>query len=481
LTLPGGLRAFLTSDPASDFAAAAVDVGRGSADDPSEFPGLAHFLEHMLFMGSEKYPKEDEYSKFLTQNGGYDNAFTADEHTNFFFKVRAKALPEALDRFAQFFASPLLRESSASREVMAVDSEHHKNLNSDGWRFNQVLLRECGGRPDHFGTGDRHTLREGSREVVEALRKFHSENYVADNLRLSILGQESLDDLEKIARSAFEHVRRGKAPPRNISDLPGPPKDVCAGGHVYIVRPLGDMQTLVLAFPAREMKSEAAQRSAVLGILRFALSGRHEGGLYEDLKKRGWATSVDFGVDVNLADISTLELSVDLTSSGLAAVPDVVDVVLSHLKLVVEALEAYAKSLKGAASNSGQEAQEDVRRLVSSANSSSEICEVWSDMEEIAALNFHFQENSDPASFVSDLAASLRTLGPRDVLGSDVASTLDAEMIISITTALDSRHKLPSLWIYHKDFDGGDSLRDALTETQEPIYGTTYFKGDLPD
>jgi insulysin len=239
---------FLTSDPATDFAAAAVDVGAGSADDPDEYPGLAHFLEHMLFMGSKKYPDEDEYSKYLTQNGGYDNAFTADEHTNFFFKVRAAALPEAVDRFAQFFSEPLLRESSASREVNAVDAEHHKNLNNDGWRAQQLLDSSCGGRAGHFGTGDRTTLRNGSKEVVHALHKFHSENYVADNLRLVILGRESLDELEAIASEAFRHVRRGKAPAKKLAHLPGPPPGVCAGGMVYVMEPLGDMQSLSLTF-----------------------------------------------------------------------------------------------------------------------------------------------------------------------------------------------------------------------------------------
>lgn len=471
--LPGGLRAFLTSDPATDFAAAAVDVGAGSADDPKDFQGLAHFLEHMLFMGSEKYPEEDGYSKFLTQNGGYDNAFTAEEHTNFFLKVRATALPEALDRFAQILTAPLLPESAASREVMAVDAEHHKNLNNDAWRLNQVLVRECGGRPAHFGTGDRDTLRNGSTEVVEAMRNFHSKNYVAENLRLSILGKESLDDLEKTARSVFEHVRRGKAPTKSLSALPGPPEGICAGGSAYIVRPLGDMQSLVLSFPAREMRSEEAQRSAAISIITFIVAGRHEGSLYADLKKRGWATSVDFGIDVNMADISTLELSVELTGSGLAAYLDVVDVALGHLRLAIDALEAYARSLKTPTSA-------EARRARSASDSSSEVCSIWSDMEAISALNFHFKENSDPAGFVSNIASTLRNAPPRDVLGSSAATTLDADFSMSIIKALDSRHKTPTLWIYAKDFDGGHGLRDALKETTEPIYGTTYFKGHLP-
>jgi hypothetical protein len=51
-------------------------VGVGSFTDPAEMPGLAHYLEHMLFMGSDKYPKENEYDTYLNNHGGSSNAYT---------------------------------------------------------------------------------------------------------------------------------------------------------------------------------------------------------------------------------------------------------------------------------------------------------------------------------------------------------------------------------------------------------------------
>lgn len=50
--------------------AAAMDVRVGHLSDPAEYPGLAHFLEHMLFMGTEKYPDENEYNTYLSSHGG---------------------------------------------------------------------------------------------------------------------------------------------------------------------------------------------------------------------------------------------------------------------------------------------------------------------------------------------------------------------------------------------------------------------------
>lgn len=69
--------------------------------DPEELQGLAHFTEHMLFYASKKYPKEDEYSKFVSDRGGHTNAWTSAENTNFQFTVNWDALENTLDRFAQ--------------------------------------------------------------------------------------------------------------------------------------------------------------------------------------------------------------------------------------------------------------------------------------------------------------------------------------------------------------------------------------------
>ena len=102
-----------------------MDVHVGSALDPKPLFGTAHFLEHMLFMGTTKYPSENEYSEFVSNHGGYENAFTSMTDTNFHFEVSNDAFGGALDRFAQFFISPLFSESATDREMNAVDSEYN--------------------------------------------------------------------------------------------------------------------------------------------------------------------------------------------------------------------------------------------------------------------------------------------------------------------------------------------------------------------
>ena len=160
VTLANNLELVLVSHPDTEKAACCCDVHVGSLKDPKEFPGLAHFLEHLLFMGTAEYPSENEYSSFLAKNGGMSNAYTAAENTVYYFDVLADHLQEAVARFASFFKCPLFDEDSTSREMKAVDSENSKNLQSDMWRLLQLVKSLS--KEDHpfnaFSTGNVDTL-----------------------------------------------------------------------------------------------------------------------------------------------------------------------------------------------------------------------------------------------------------------------------------------------------------------------------------
>ena len=122
--LPNGLEVILCSDPASNTAAAAMNVHVGASSDPEFVPGLAHFNEHMLFLGTEKYPEEDSFESFLSANGGSSNAFTDSEDTCYYFDMTAdnnKRLEDGLDRFSSFFTSPLFTEAATGRELNAIE------------------------------------------------------------------------------------------------------------------------------------------------------------------------------------------------------------------------------------------------------------------------------------------------------------------------------------------------------------------------
>ncbi|VDN41591.1 unnamed protein product [Gongylonema pulchrum] len=251
----------------------------GHLMDPWELPGLAHFCEHMLFMGTDKYPSENEYSKFISSHGGVTNAYTSADHTNYHFDIAPEYLSVtllekllfqgALDRFVQFFLCPLFTESATEREVRAVDSEFSNSLFNDQWRTLQ-LERQASfvwccrslSKPSHdyckFGTGNEKTLlldaQEQGIEPREALLEFHNKYYSSDIMACSILGKESLDELEEMVTSlSFGDIAK-KNVARKIWDE-GPYGEEELGARIEVV-PVKDLRNLNLTFPIRDYRDD---------------------------------------------------------------------------------------------------------------------------------------------------------------------------------------------------------------------------------
>ena len=77
ITLSNKLSVLLISDPTTEKSAASLAVNVGHFDDPQASQGLAHLLEHMLFLGTKNYPDPDEYQTFINNHGGQNNALTS--------------------------------------------------------------------------------------------------------------------------------------------------------------------------------------------------------------------------------------------------------------------------------------------------------------------------------------------------------------------------------------------------------------------
>jgi insulysin len=212
IQLRNGLVCLLVSDMDSLMSAAAMTVGCGQMDDPPEVQGLAHFLEHMVFLGSDKYPKEDEFDKYCSMHNGHSNAFTAMHNTTFYYELSHDGLEGSLDRFSGFFECPTFNESCSDREMKAVDSENSNNLQSGPSR--EYQLTRTTGTPGHpwsmFGTGNYETLHDmpesSGVSITEHLHAFHKRHYSAMNMRLAVVGRNDLEQLQAWAIKFFSGI-----------------------------------------------------------------------------------------------------------------------------------------------------------------------------------------------------------------------------------------------------------------------------------
>ena len=212
LKLNNGLKVILVSDKTATVAAASLDVNIGSGDDPADRPGLAHFLEHLLFLGTESFPDPGEYRAFINANGGSQNAYTAHENTNYYFEIEAGALDGALERFSQFFTAPLFDARYVERERNAVHAEYMAAFKNDGQRAYEAF-RESVNPYNSFGqfaVGSQETLadRDG-QSIRDELIEFYKRHYLAGNMALTIVGRETVDELRDLAEAYFADIPAG--------------------------------------------------------------------------------------------------------------------------------------------------------------------------------------------------------------------------------------------------------------------------------
>ena len=323
-----GLRVILLSDPDLNKSSAGIAVGGGSYNDPEDRPGLAHFLEHMLFLGTEKYPDEAEYSNYLRSNGGYSNAYTSGDHTNYHFEVNHEAFEGALDRFSQFFIAPLFDADFTEREMNAVDSEFEKNLQNDGWRQQEIFRTMV--RPDHpehhFSIGNLETLRGISRADFMA---FYDRYYSANLMALALTSNASLDEMEGWARKYFSPIENKQRPPVDYSaDL----VDTSRPPGLVLVEPVQDKRALSLAFPVRGTR--ALYQSKPDGLIGFLLGYEGEGSLLSLLKAQGLATSLSGGAYQATKDYSLFSVEVGLTPAGAEDWQRVLETTFAYIDLL---------------------------------------------------------------------------------------------------------------------------------------------------
>jgi len=232
LKLHNNLEIFFVNDKETVISAACIVVGVGQKDDYNDKLGIAHYLEHMLFLGSEKYKGADQYSQFIENNGGSSNAHTSISKTWYHFDINSNKFMEALDIFGHFFISPIFNKIFVKNEVSAVNSEHSKNIGSDSWRSLEGMKKIL--NQDHpasrFSTGSLETLLGVTDETrvpdenVEHLRKsvkqFFDTKYSADIMKLYIYHNDDSDAIIRSIKAIFGKITIKYDDKQTKTDIP---------------------------------------------------------------------------------------------------------------------------------------------------------------------------------------------------------------------------------------------------------------------
>ncbi|HFZ1139019.1 TPA: pitrilysin [Klebsiella aerogenes] len=333
IRLQNGMVVLLVSDPQAVKSLSALVVPVGSLQDPADHQGLAHYLEHMTLMGSQKYPQPDSLAEFLKMHGGSHNASTAPYRTAFYLEVENDALNGAVDRLADAIAAPLLDKKYAERERNAVNAELTMARTRDGMRMAQVSAETI--NPAHpasqFSGGNLDTLSDkpGS-PVLDALHAFRDRWYSANLMKAVIYSNKPLPELASIAAATY-----GRVPNHDISKPEITVPVVTDAQKGIVIHYVLAMPRKVLRVEFRIDNNSAQFRSKTDELVTYMIGNRSPGTLSDWLQKQGLAEGIRADSDpaVN-GNSGVLAISATLTDKGLAHRDEVTAAIFSYLNLL---------------------------------------------------------------------------------------------------------------------------------------------------
>ena len=460
----------------------------------------------MCFLGSVKYPGENEYKSYLAQHGGHSNASTSMHFTTYKFDVLAEYAEYAIDVFANFFIEPLFTVSGTSREVHAVDSENSKNLSADVRRRLQVLKDI--GDPSHyytkFSTGNAQTIPTQTSEQVDSVRDallaFHRKHYRPENLTVVIAGPQSLDQLQDWIVSRFESMKGAPFPldPANLSiaeqliedaakDVPSyhfaaPIAPYQSAFHPNVQKsnglswpilvtnkPIRSMRKLVVMFPVPSVYKVPDQ--SPVSLLSHLLGHEGPGSSFAILQNLGWISSLSAGSRVSAPDFTLFQIELTLTIPGEQHWKDVVRVLFLHCQLITEEAGRMKSSLE-------EESHHDLSRI-------------WDEKSKISAMFFQEASPGDVYSFAPSLCNSVVLYGTKACLAAgsmlhENVSTFPHETFLRFAKLLVQSNCVvercsETAWEEMEDQYMSTAKNNDIVKKTEPWYSIDYFVSHVGD
>lgn len=332
ITLNNGLRVLLVQQVGTEKSAAALTVNIGHFDDPIEREGLAHFLEHMLFLGTQKFPTPGEFAHFINHHGGNFNAWTGTECSSFFFDIEPHSYTKGLERFADMFIAPLFHPDYIEKERQSIEAEFLLKLKEDGRRISQVHKETV--NPAHpfskFSVGNQTTLQDREHESLkQAVEQFFHSNYSTSRMTLCLVSAQPLDELEAIATRYFCALPNHLGP----KDALQAPLYLLEQQQVFIsIKPHKHNQLLIASFALPDIQS--LYKYKLISFLAHLLGDEGPGSLLAQLKQRGLVNQLSAGGGVDGSNFKDFNVSFELTDLGVEYYETILHVLFGQLHLL---------------------------------------------------------------------------------------------------------------------------------------------------
>lgn len=323
--LENGLESYIIHDKKAKSDGAGMLIKAGAVMD-GDVLGLAHFTEHMLFLGSKKYPNATHFVDFTTSRHGKHNGATRVNSTFFYFKIDKDYFQNGFDMFSRFFIDPLIDPKFVDMEINSVNSEFLKNCQMDSAKKEHVLRRLSKSRSfyNRFRTGNVNTLLEYAKNknlnLTSLVKNYISEYYVPNNMVLVVYGSKNPEIYQNLIFKTFSKLKRQIV--KDIKEEENP-FDFFKQGSLTFYETLKDHKELEINFliPNEFYIKKNSTLDIVTNpalFIKFLFNQKVEGSLYDYLRKNGLITALKSQLKKLIEGHLVFKIHLYLTEKGIS-------------------------------------------------------------------------------------------------------------------------------------------------------------------
>lgn len=287
--LKSGLKIIVVEMPDVRSVATMLFVRTGSRNETKEINGISHFLEHMVFKGTKKFPDQLAVARAIEGIGGQLNAWTDQDHTNFYTVVPSRFADRGMEVVSELVCRPLLREEDLIHERGVILEEMNRRADSpDDYVWELAIEQMWPNQPLGWPVIGQKDVIEKIK--IEQFKQYREKWYRPENMVLTVAGRITEKEATELAKKYFDDLFH-----LPIQDKPVASKDEQVAAGANIVNKQTDQAHLILSVKTFDRFDH--DRFA-LGVLNTILGAGMSSRLFMEIReKRGLCYSIHSAIE----------------------------------------------------------------------------------------------------------------------------------------------------------------------------------------
>ena len=459
IKLHTGLEILLIHDPFTKSSASSMAINAGSVHDNTI--GMAHFCEHMLFLGTKKYPSPSIFTDNLQKYNGVYNAYTDKDKTVYFFEINNDGFIEQLNIFASFFDKPLFNESYVNKEINAINSEHEKNKNNDLFVTDFIVKNEANQNSPFrkFECGNNYTLDNNNKKLTQELKYYFDNFYTNDNMKLVILSNYTIENMTKLIEENFISGYVGKLPKlkvqnklsynyyktiKDLKELPIYDLDKDFTKLIYY-KSFDGKNKINFYFTIKSLYNILSKNINPEKYFKYMLKFRGENSFVNTLINKGFINNIKISTEEKTEFYYLYKVSFLLTEKG-----------IDNYILIIKLFFGYINLIKTEGINK----------------------EIYDEINVLSKQNFNFKQNKNLFQKVIELSVNLFSIENREniLIGEKINEFYEPQTLFDFIDSISIDNCIIICSINKKTLKNNLNFHDTFLKKILPYYDKDYFK-----